>query len=170
MSVDSMLIREPHRYLIYAKEALPLFLKACGIKDRYGGYLSGLDHNKQVVFTARVGRVTMNKEPKYRAFSVEKCWRTLDNEQQTSYGSREPEQDRYGGAVRLAVGALGFSGFEELDDEAFSLLLGVMTEDLSLEAARFMAAKENLSFQKLLQMEGSRMALWNIIHECRGSE
>ena len=166
MSISSMLLSEPHRYITYAQTALPLFLKFCDIKDRAGGYLSGVDHNSDLVLTARIGRVVDDGEKP--AFSVEKCRRLLKLGHETSHQSAQPEKGQYGGAVKLKVGALGFSGLKQLDDEAFSLLLGVATEDLNLQDARAMAAVDNVNFRRLL--ENNAKGLWDIIHECRKSE
>lgn len=74
----------------------------------------------QLVLHAMIGDGPGDKSSKWREFSAEKCVRLLGHQpyHQTSYESRAPENDRYGGAVLGTDYVFSLSGLKELDDEA----------------------------------------------------
>ena len=110
-----------------------------------------MDAEKSICFTAIVGVPPKEKLQKYYGFSIEKARRLLalpDNV--SSYQSRDPENDRWGGAIRSEPIIISISGFPELWDEAISLTMAVRASSLRLETAREIAAiSGNPHFERL---------------------
>ncbi len=86
-----------------------------------------------------VGSVPDTKMQKYCVFSQEKVHRLRANPKtNTSYETRDPDENKWGGAVRLPDGTLiGFSGLPELGDECLVLMYAyhkkLITEIQALE-------------------------------------
>ena len=111
-----------------------------------------MDAEKPICFTAIVGRPSKEKFQKYYGFSIEKARRLLENpEHLSSYHSRDPENDKWGGAIRSDPIIISISGFPELWDEACSLVMAVRGSGLHLAKAKHVVEiSKNPYFQKLL--------------------
>ena len=63
----------------------------------------------------------------------------------SSYQTRDPDNEKYGGAIRLPVesspiiGYMGWSSYPELTDEAYMLAIAVRAELITVERAEFIA-------------------------------
>jgi hypothetical protein len=151
-----------------ASAALPFFLHSCGIKDRAGGYLCEMNAEKQLVHIEKIGTVSAEKDRRYKSLAEEKCHRLLAHPtHNTSYESRNPNNDKWGGAIRLIDGAAGFSGLAELDDEAFVMTLAIVAGHMRIEKAKGIAAPDNSTFQKVIDRTVTDPILWRIAAECR---
>ena len=95
-------------------------------RGRKGGWLYIADDKGQMVLHERIGTVTdPEKDRRYQLLSVEKAARLQAHPgHRTSWQSRDPDRDHWGGAFRTDDGwIISFSGLPELWDEA--LVLGV---------------------------------------------
>lgn len=94
-----------------------------GWSGRAGGYFSVADaKNGLPLLTILIGEVPLNKAPKYREFAEEKNGRLASHpDHQSSYESRNPDRNEWGGAIRVMDKLLSFSGLPELGDEALML-------------------------------------------------
>lgn len=92
---------------------------------RSGAYLCIADASSGLpLFIALVGEVPDDKGEKYLVFCQEKARRLAAyREHQTSYESRDPGQNKWGGAVRGGEFIFSMSGLPELGDEAVMLAL-----------------------------------------------
>lgn len=121
--VDTMIDRAS----IFLEEAALLFEGREGWEDRKGGYLCIA--NAETGFPGAVvliGSIPTEKAEKYLSFSMEKARRLASNPQHvSSWESRDPEQNRWGGAIRIDELIFSFSGLPELGDEALMLALGL---------------------------------------------
>ena len=69
-----------------------------------------------------IGGVLEEKAEKYCAFAMEKVARLARHpDHRTSYESRDPEENKWGGAVRIGDYIFSMSGLPELADEAVML-------------------------------------------------
>ena len=97
--------------------------------NRTGGCVYICDAEGSQLIHKMVGAPAPEKMAKYREFSREKALRLLGHPKHTtSRQSRDPEQQRYGGAVRLPGSSIivSFTGFSEVDDEIYSAIIGMM--------------------------------------------
>jgi len=124
--------------------------------DRGGGYLScrrvGL--LVPVIYPRLLGVITNGRDSKYHEFSLKKPNDILnhpDKDIELSSQIRDPENEIYGGAVKVKAcihGLLGhyeeyilsFSGLPEMLDEALVLLTAVYSGCTSMEHAKELAA------------------------------
>lgn len=99
-------------------KGISLLTKKCSMSRDYG-YFTVFDDG--VILICKLNAVPQEKLQKYLACSQEKAWRLHSKPaDQTSFQSRNPERDKWGGAIR-ACGShiLSFSGLpNELFDEA----------------------------------------------------
>ena len=108
-------------------------------KDRTGGYFTLL-HRPFVngpwveLIHCLIGKVRSDKFVRYSSFSKEKATRLAEHVESghlTSWQSRDPEQDRWGGSVVTSSSLSGeqsifsFSGLPELADEA-AMIMAIM--------------------------------------------
>lgn len=119
-----------------AEDALRKLLRLPEYKDeRHGGYLTIMDAKTGVVVvTMRVGIVMPEKEEKYISFSIEKARRLytthkLDASIVTSIQTRDPDTNKWGGAVWSEYWIVSFSGLPELADEALSTCVAAGLEN-----------------------------------------
>lgn len=98
-------------------------------QERRGGYFCyGLETpaGASLLVHAQIGRVRFEKEDKYCAFSLEKMERLVGRPGDcSSWQTRDPDHDMYGGAIRAKGAILSFSGLPEEADEAAMLLAAV---------------------------------------------
>ncbi len=127
-----------------------MYNKEAGVlpADRTGFYLTVYDLFKpQAPALVRViGEVPADKRSKYWFFSGEKPGRLIlnrDKGHRSSWQSRNPDEDEWGGAALGETLAIGVSGLPELDDESVSLALLVAVSDLPEAQAQEIAAISN---------------------------
>lgn len=108
-----------------AHNLTPIIAETWG-DGRKGGYIFICDDTGTQLLHKKLGEPELSKKEKYRSFSREKAERLIRNPDHVlSWESREPEQNQYGGAIRLESGLIiSFSGFPELVDEAFCAVIG----------------------------------------------
>ena len=106
-----------------------------------GGYLCISDgKNGLPLLTMLIGEVFLQKAPKYLEFCQEKAARLAGHpNHQTSWESRNPEKDWWGGAVRFEDKILSFSGLPEMGDEAAMLRVVAKHGDEACVMARRIA-------------------------------
>lgn len=122
--------------------------------EKQGGYLAVFDHRGHLGFVCRIGEVPDDKADKYFALAVEKGRRLISRyDHSSSFESRDPNADQWGGAVRMNNGWIfSFSGLPELADEALMLISGVSirwlthSSDLSRHSAQEVAKLNNNRF------------------------
>ena len=120
------------------------FESAAGKK---GGYLClGYGDSSR---KAKIGEVPSEKDEKYSRLAGEKVFRSRLTDM-TSWATRDPAKDMWGGAIPGRRFVYGFSGFPELWDEALVLMLAVVLHDLSLSRARRFAALSGNGYFALL--------------------
>lgn len=93
---------------------------------RKGGWIHINDPDGNVVLHERLGEIAfLENNAMYQSLSAEKSSRLRGHpDYRTSWQSREPEHDRYGGAIRTSNGYIfSFSGLPELWDEALMLAI-----------------------------------------------
>ena len=108
-----------------------------------GGFLTVLYKNrpKKAHMVAQVGKISNpNEVAKYRKLSQEKANRlwsktNLEKGHVSSWQSRHPDTERYGGAIHAGDYILSFSGLPELADQALMLTLAVELDLLTYEEA-----------------------------------
>lgn len=101
-------------------------------KIRQSGYFTLRDITSgRVIFTIMLGDVPKEKQEKYLNFSLEKGDRLFKNYKSnfknfSSWQTRNPDKDLWGGAIRTDKYVLSFSGLSELLDEALVLELALI--------------------------------------------
>jgi hypothetical protein len=119
--------------------------------ERCGGYFSASKYG--VVEQALVGIVEdEEKRKKYSKFSYEKNERLFNNSGDvSSWQSRNPETDAWGGSIRAEEGVLlSFSGLPELADEAIVLVIAVGLGLLEFDTASYIVSiSSNIYFEEL---------------------
>lgn len=107
------------------EEAIFLLKDDPAWKDRTGGYFCVAESSTGLpVLIARIGEIILSeKRGKYFDFCQEKTRRLAQHsEHLSSWESRDPNVDAYGGAVKAPSGFIfSFSGLPELGDEALML-------------------------------------------------
>lgn len=94
---------------------------------RKSGYFTLRDLNSgRVIFTIMLGNVPKEKQERYLNLSLEKGDRLYKNYRSdfkifSSWQTRQPDKDKWGGAIRANRYILSFSGLSELLDEALVL-------------------------------------------------
>lgn len=96
---------------------------------RYGGFLIAGKFDKGETVThlmLKFGDVPESELPNYQKWAMGKVQSLQENpDHVSSRQSRNPDLDRWGGAIRAGEYFLSFSGFEEDEDEALVLLLAI---------------------------------------------
>lgn len=96
-------------------------------KIRQSGYFTLRDITSgRVIFILMLGQVPNEKQEKYLQFSLEKGDRLYKDYKKnfknfSSWQTRDPDKDKWGGAIRAGKYVLSFSGLSELLDEALVL-------------------------------------------------
>jgi hypothetical protein len=134
--------------------------------DDTGGYFSlRLLHDSWLIEKMLLGTVPLNKQGKYSEFSMEKPLRlekkqhVLKTPHLSSYQSRVPSANRWGGAIigysqstQLPTYAFGFSGLTEYCDEAVNFFAEIKIGCLTLSRACYIAGiSKNTTFMKILE-------------------
>lgn len=88
----------------------------------------------------------VDKVNKNHELSVEQALRILLNGDASSYSTRDPERERYGGAIRVGNRILSFRGMRtEVADEAAVIVLGLKINLHTVKQARSMIEKNVLA-------------------------
>lgn len=146
--VDSInFTTEIHRVIGMVREAVQQIITVLARPDRQGGYFCLIVKEKGnptalPTLILGIGTVPTEKGSKYFVFAQEKAHRLSEHpEHQTSWQSRNPEENKWGGAINAGPYYLSFSGLPEPADEAAMLLaavgLGFMTRDEALTIAEY---------------------------------
>lgn len=102
--------------------------------DRQGGYLVIQERSSgKILLLERIGKCPTSDIEKYLNFAQEKGLRLINNENISSWQTRDPENDKWGGAIMAHHNSLiiSFSGLEEIIDEAVALTLALRQNWLS---------------------------------------
>jgi hypothetical protein len=124
-------------------------LKTFGHREEWGGRKGGYfcvadGLTGTPLLVAIVGEVPLEKAEKYMEFAQEKARRlAFQIGHVSSWESRDPDHNQWGGAIRIEDLIFSFSGLPELADEAAMLGVGLMygrrentsSEDLFAEIA-----------------------------------
>ena len=113
-------------------------LEYCGEHDKSGGhFLLALETGAP--FTLQrvdIKGLTEERAAATREYAQEKVNRLLEHESHcASRLSRDPDQKKWGGAIRINGGFMSFSGLPEYADEALCLRLAVLFELLPSDRA-----------------------------------
>lgn len=109
--------------------------------ERKGGYFSAFESDESVLNGYCVSGVCVGTSPaaknlRYQTLSAEKAFRLAARpDDLSSWQSRDPNDDKWGGAVRGDTSIFSFSGLPELADEAISLYVAIEFEELTPEKA-----------------------------------
>jgi hypothetical protein len=111
-----------------------------------GGYLSIFSGKTGVLlFSVLIGEVPPEKVEKYSNLSREKAQRLLKNPGHlSSWQTRNPEEDKYGGAIRVILETgqefiFSISGFPEVGDETVVLVSAISTLGFNAKRAEEIA-------------------------------
>lgn len=114
----------PNKLIELVQKGICLLVERCGI-EKDCGYFTVFDTTAEgeVVLICRIGVCPSGKAKKYFVFSQEKAQRLFSSpSHKTSFQSRDPENDKWGGAIRSTLPSTplvtSFSGLPELADEA----------------------------------------------------
>jgi hypothetical protein len=131
------------------REVTSIIEEIDGLEDRnmLGGYLTLCGRNSEgktvVIFQILVGNNPVGKEEPRRMRSLEKAERLFGHpEHFTSFESRNPDEGRWGGAIRVSSSDLviSFSGFPEPADELFVYLIASWSKLLTESEKRHIAS------------------------------
>ena len=129
-----------HRISRLAEELFP-HIAELSPEKRTGGFLCLVRENGPVVGLTMIGEPSQDTAGKYEAFAREKAWRLMSlPEDQSSFQSRVPDQQQWGGAVWVSGGTLSFSGLPEKLDEAFVVVLALRLRYLNRKKAEEIVA------------------------------
>jgi len=105
----------------------------------------------KILLVAEIGNCPFSKAEKYLRLSLEKGERLFRHPKHlSSWQSRDPEKEKYGGAIVTNEFILSFSGFREYLDEAMVLVLAEFLRWISREQAEKIAAISNNPFYREL--------------------
>lgn len=99
--------------------------KVSDMRGREGGVfvLMQADTQELIVPPMVVGAITNGKQEKYAQFAREKASRLLEHTDHClSWESRDPDNEKWGGALHDGLFIWSFSGLSEEQDEAFVLM------------------------------------------------
>ncbi|MFA5052464.1 MAG: hypothetical protein WC565_00155 [Parcubacteria group bacterium] len=117
--------------------------------ERRGGVLAIVDGNKEALLRAPIGEYLDEKEGKYRRLSEEKARRAF-KKRESSYATRNPKRELWGGGIFTGKYGIGFSGLPELADEALVVKLAVKFGLISSEEAkRIVSESDNYMYRAL---------------------
>ena len=140
------------RFVHRARQALHLALKTFGSRDewkwRSGIYLCVADRKTGLPYLLiPIGKVPVGKAERYAHLALEKALRLANHSvHKSSWESRNPDSDKWGGAIRAGAFIISISGLPELGDEAVALQV-VWPQD---EPVQEIAAKSGNPYWKQL--------------------
>jgi hypothetical protein len=132
-------------------ETAYLLISKLGIPDKKSGYIAVmLRENGRLILHAQVGDCPDEKANKYRELSLEKAQRVYDYRTISSWITRDPQEDKYGGGIAAGKYIIAFSGLPEEADEALVVALAEQLELLtSADAKNIIAVSKNSYIEKL---------------------
>ncbi|HEV8666248.1 MAG TPA: hypothetical protein VN665_00155 [Candidatus Paceibacterota bacterium] len=130
------------------------------LDGKAGGCLCVTDHMGQVYLKAFIGKVPSEKLSKYWTLAEQKATRLSDHipyaRHISSWQSRNPTNNHWGGAIKAPRHVYSFSGLPEMYDEAFMLLLATELSELKVEdAAAIAAISSNPHWRQLAERYGA---------------
>ena len=136
----------PDRLIDFVEQGLKILKSKCGV-DKDCGYFSILSANTGdgILLISKIGICPPEKVERYLNFSQEKAKRLFaDTASSSSFQSRDPDNDKYAGAIRVRSVILSFSGLPELADEALMVFVALSAGWISeVEALRFSTISDN---------------------------
>jgi hypothetical protein len=118
------------------EEGLFLFQEDAAWKDRTGGYFCLADLRGMPLLIAPIGTMSREKAEKYLQLCQEKARRlSASRGHISSWESRVPDEEKYGGAITIADVILSFSGLPEKGDEAVMMVAGALFAQRKSEGA-----------------------------------
>lgn len=118
------------------------------------GCFTVLDKSGNLILKFHIGELPAEKFERYYTFSEEKARRlhkNLEIGHVSSFQSRNPEKDQWGGAISAGDYILSFSGMPEIVDEIMMLLLAIELGLLKYEDALMIVAAEGReSYDKVI--------------------
>lgn len=99
------------------------------------------DQEFQPFFHEPIGIVPPDRAEKYMKFSAEKPWRAYQLGDVTSFTSRDPDNNQWGGGIVTGGWLIGVSGLPEQWDEAVVVVSAVLSGLESADWAATIAAK-----------------------------
>ena len=139
-------------------EAIFLFEQAHGRSDwqgRTGGYFCLANAETGLpLLVLPLGQVPLEKAEKYLRLCQEKAKRLAEHlEHLSSWESRNPDKEQWGGAVRVGNLIFSFSGLPEMGDEAVMLAVAgshyVGTKDVSETLSTIASRSQNELWDQL---------------------
>lgn len=119
-------------------------IEKLNVEGKNSGYLAIVDRSDgRLLLHAQVGNCLPDKHAKYCEISLEKAMRIYRNQDASSWMSRDPDNDKWGGAIVAGRFILSFSGLPELADEALMLALGREMSWISIEDVMGLATVSN---------------------------
>ncbi len=154
--IDQLVFQE--RVLVAANHAFSrartLFGNEKGWEDRPGAYFCLADgHTGMPILIAKLGEPDPAKAEKYLAFCQEKVKRLAQNPAHlTSYESRNPGEDQWGGAIRANDDSLlSLSGQPELGDEGIVMTIAEALDMTNVERLAEMVSRGNQAYWQRLR-------------------
>lgn len=132
-------------------ETAYLLISKLGIPEKNSGYIAVvLRSNGRLILHAQIGNCPEDKARKYRDLSLEKAERVCATKTISSWATRDPKKEKYGGGIATSKYAIGFSGMPEVADEALVIVLAEKLGLLSPEEAKnIIAISKNECVAKL---------------------
>ncbi len=94
-----------------------------------GGYLTILNAKTgAVIAIITIGKIPAKKQEKYFQISLEKARRVFFSKKSSSFLTRNPEDEKYAGAIKSKEYIYSFSGHSEENDEVITLMLSYYME------------------------------------------
>ncbi len=116
-------------HLVAFSETLQRELFKLELTEKLGGYLTIMHRGTGAILaTILIGEIPVEKMEKYRTLSIEKATRVFNENLSSSAQSRNPEQEKYAGAIAGDKFIYAFSGDSEENDEVHSLMLCIKNE------------------------------------------
>ena len=104
--------------------------------DRSSGYIAIVNReNNRMLLHAQIGDCPAEKAERYMKFSLEKAMRVSKSGETSSWMTRNPDKDQYGGGISAGKYAIGFSGLPEDRDEALVTALAYKLELIDVREA-----------------------------------
>lgn len=149
-------------YLIGAQLSIVQFLQIFSgeqLKNKAGGFFcmvpvrTGENTVRTPILIAELGMPDREKRQKYFSYCQEKAARLAAHPGHlTSWESRDPDAEQWGGAIRGRKYIFSFSGFPEMLDEIFSIAVAHELELLEDNTAQGIAGiTQNQYFDQWLQ-------------------
>lgn len=136
-------------------DAVKMVIAHLNDPNRQGGYFCLVEKEGNPLalptLVLGIGAVPAEKGPKYIAFTQEKAKRLAEHlDHVSSWQSRNPDEDKWGGAIVAGPYIFSFSGLPELADEAAMALAAVELDYMTIVQA--LAIADHSGNQLIRQM------------------